>query len=116
MDAHINADTNKIPENGQKQSRQVPTQPTTQEATQDVGGNRANADIDVPTEITAIGSEKRTMQGDEKGKKEREGKQTSVVQHIQNLEGESPHDSQNSDTSIQTNNETMAQEDLELPA
>jgi hypothetical protein len=81
LDAHNNTDTNKIPGNGQKQSRQVPTQPTTQEATQDIHSNRATVVIDVPTETTAIGSEKCTMQGDEKGKEEGEGKQTSAVQY-----------------------------------
>jgi len=57
FDAHNNTDTNKIPGNGQKQRRQLPMQHTTQEATQDVDGNRATADRDVPTETTAIGSE-----------------------------------------------------------
>jgi len=40
-------------------------QHTKQEDTQDVDGNRANADTNVPTETTIIGSEKRIMQGDE---------------------------------------------------
>ena len=57
FDAHNNTDTNKIPGNGQKQRRQLPMQHTTQEATQDVDGNRATADRDVLTETTAIGSE-----------------------------------------------------------
>jgi hypothetical protein len=35
------------------------------------------------------------------------------MQHIQNMEQELPHDSKNSDTSNQTNDEPMAQEDLE---
>ena len=75
MDAH-KTDINKIPGNGQKQSRQVPKQPTTQEATQDVDGNRATADTDVPTETTDIGNEKHIMQEDEKGKEEGGEKQT----------------------------------------
>jgi hypothetical protein len=53
------------------------------------------------------------MQGDEKRKEEGEGKQTSALQQIQNTERESPHDSRNSDSSIQTNDEPMAQEDME---
>jgi len=96
-----------------KRSKQVPKQPTTQEATQDVDGNRATAETDVNTETTGIGSEKHIMQGDEKGKEEGGGKQTSTVHHAQNMERESPNDSKNSDTSIQTNDEPMTQEDLE---
>ena len=96
-----------------KRSKQVPKQPTTQEATQDVDGNRATAETDVNTETTGIGSEKHIMQGDEKGKEEGGGKQTSTVHHTQNMERESPNDSKNSDTSIQTNDEPMTQEDLE---
>ena len=53
------------------------------------------------------------MQRDDKGKEEGEGKQTTMVQHAQNIERESPIDSKNSDTNIQTNDEPMAQEGLE---
>jgi hypothetical protein len=70
-------------------------------------------ETDVPTEAAAIGSEKCTMQGDEKGKEEGEGKQMSAVQQIQHMERESPHDSKNSDTNIQTNDEPKAQKDME---
>jgi hypothetical protein len=60
-----------------------------------------------------LGSGKRKVQGYEKGKDEGEGKETPAMQHIQNMEQELPHDSKNSDTSNQTNNEPVVQEDLE---
>ena len=113
FDTHNNTITNKTPGNGQKQSRQVPTQPTTQEANKDIDGNRVNAGIDVPTETKALESEKRTMTGDEKGKDEGEGKQTSAVQHVQNMERDSSNDRNNSYTNIQTSDEPIAQEDVE---
>jgi hypothetical protein len=53
------------------------------------------------------------MNGNERGKDEGEGKQTSTVQHVQNMEQDSSHDSKNSDTIIQKNDEPMAQEDVE---
>jgi hypothetical protein len=98
---------------GQKQCRQIPAQPKIQEATQDIDDTRAITDTDVPTETMALESGKRKVQGEEKGKDEGEGKQTPAMQHIQNTEQELPHDSKNSDTSNHTNDEPMAQEDLE---
>jgi hypothetical protein len=60
-----------------------------------------------------MGSEKLTMQGDEKGKDEVEGKQKSAGPHVQNTERDSSHDSKNSDTSIPISDEPMAQGDFE---
>jgi hypothetical protein len=111
LDAH-NTITNKTPGNGQKQSRQVQTQPTTQDANKDIDSNRVKAGTEIPTETIAMGSGKRSMKGDEKGKYEGEGKQTSAVQNVQNMEQDSSHDSKNSDTSIQTNDEPMSQKDV----
>jgi len=53
------------------------------------------------------------MKGDDKGKEEGEGKQTTMVQHAQNIERETPNVSKNSDTNIQTNDEPMEQKGLE---
>jgi hypothetical protein len=74
------------------------------ESTEDRGG---------PLNTNTLGSGKRKVQGEEKGKDEGEGKQSPAMQHIQNMEQELPHDSKNSDTSNQTNDEPMAQEDSE---
>jgi len=87
-------------------------QPTTQEATKDTDGNRVNVGRDVPTETITMGSVKRTMQGDEKGKDEGEGKHVCGVTRTEHGTDLS-HDSKNSETSIQTHDKPMAQEDLE---
>jgi hypothetical protein len=104
LDAQNNMTTHKTPGNGQKQSQQVLTQHTTQEADKSSDTKQVKTNAGIPIETIATGSGKRTMKGDENRKDEEEGKQTSAVQHIKNMEKASPHDSKNSDTNIQTMN------------